>query len=224
MTQNKCAILILSPLTIAALVTAWLLDFLGITFWSNVLLGVFGSGFLTVLVSSINYSTERKKALNAFWTFGHKAAKNLNRYPFDSSIYDKANAIILMSEFDFSQLGDAYAEIDFILNNEGLKKRIFNELYCPLADAGDAVSYAADNIIRLRRDIPNNPQVYEDYVKAVDDVLVENEEKEIHGDGRIVKVSCKSNKIFAPCYERFNGFYWKIMYPFKKQEEEDNAD
>lgn len=222
MRQNKLVLFSLFPLTVIALLLAWVLDSSGYSFWSNVMLGIFGSSLLTVLVSGINYYTERRRILKAFWTAGHKAARNLNRYPICGTISEKADAIILMNEFDFEALRDAYSEINFIFNNKRLKKRIFDELYRPLEDAQGIVRNSADEITRLRRDIPDKPQVLEDYVKAVDDVLIET--KEYACNDNTLTIPCTSNKIFAPCYERFNGFYWKIMYPLRKQEEEESAD
>ena len=118
MKENKWTILIGFPLTVVALAGAWYLDSLGKSFGSNVLLGLFGSGFLTLFVALVNYLTKRREALENFWTLGYKAARAFNRYPIDGSPEEKMEAILLINEFDFDAVGDAYAAIDFLLGNK----------------------------------------------------------------------------------------------------------
>ena len=60
MKQNKWAIIVIFPITVIALLLAWDFDEIGCSFWSNVFLGVFGSGLLTAMVAVINYITERR--------------------------------------------------------------------------------------------------------------------------------------------------------------------
>lgn len=129
MKENNWTILIGFPLTVAALVGAWYLDGLGQSFWSNVLLGIFGSGFLTIVIAIVGYLTERRKTLESFWTLGHKAARAFNKYPIDGTAEEKIEAILLINEFDFAAFGDAYAAIDFLFGNKKARAKIYKELY-----------------------------------------------------------------------------------------------
>lgn len=221
MKENKWTILIGFPLTVAALAGAWYLDSLGKSFGSNVLLGIFGSGFLTLLVALVNYLTKRRETLEKFWTLGHKAARAFNKYPLDGSPEAKMEAILLINEFDFDAVGDAYAAIDFLLGNKKSRMKIGLELYAPIRDAGRTIADSAFNIIRLRRAIPGKMAVLEPYISNVDNVLIKTE-KSFHecDDGREIEMTCTCNRMTDLCYGRFNGFYWKLMYPWKKSEEE----
>lgn len=221
MKENKWTILIGFPLTVAALTGAWYLDSLGKSFGSNVLLGIFGSGFLTLLVALVNYLTKRRETLEKFWTLGHKAARAFNKYPLDGSAEEKIEAILLINEFDFDAVGDAYAAIDFLLGDKKTRMKIGSELYVPIRDAGRTIADSAFNIIRLRRAIPGKMAVLEPYISNVDNVLIKTEvtyhECE---DGRQIEVSDICNRMMNLCHDRFNGFYWKLMYPWKKSEKE----
>lgn len=221
MKENKWTILIAFPLTVAALTGAWYLDSLGKSFGSNVLLGIFGSGFLTLLVALVNYLTKRREALENFWTLGHKAARAFNKYPLDGSAEEKIEAILLINEFDFDVVGDAYAAIDFLLGNKKNRMKIGSEIYVPIRDAGCTIADSAFNIIRLRRAIPGKMAVLEPYISNVDNVLIKTEVS-YHEceDGRQIEVSDICNRMMNLCHDRFNGFYWKLMYPWKKTEEE----
>lgn len=144
-----------------ALVLAWYLDNLTNQFWSNVFLGIFGSGLLTVMVAVINYITERRKALEDFWIIGNKAAKIFNKYPLDRSLEEKIEAILLINEFDFTAFGDAYAAIDFLFGNKKARKIIYIEIYKPVREAGYTIAECASNIRKcsITTHLESHPQL-----------------------------------------------------------------
>lgn len=223
MRQNKWTILIDVPLTVAALIGAWYLDGFEQSFWCNVLLGIFGSGFLTLVVAIVNYLTERRKALETYWVLGHKAARAFNKYPLDGSAEEKIKAILLINEFDFAAFGDAYAAIDFLLHNKKTRAKIYSEIHEPVRDAGHTITDSAFNIARLRRALPDNMKALETYIANVDKKLIKTEVRYCEGeDGREFEMMCTCNRMTDLCYKQFNGFYWKAMYPLKKHEEEES--
>lgn len=225
MKQNKWAIIVVSPITVVALLLAWIFDKNEYGFWSNVFLGVFGSGLLTTMVAVINYIIERRTALETFWTQGHKAARNFNRYPLDGTDNEKADAVLLMNEFDFQSFGDAYAAIDFLFGNKKARKRIYSELYSPIRDIGHKLALYTAKISRLRRYAPENVAVLQSYIKELDEIFIEEYTgKYAYQDSATLTVTNRCNKLTDMCYDRFSGFYWKIMYPLKKQEEKESAD
>ena len=218
MRQNKWTIYITFPITVVALAGAWCLDVCEEPFWSNVLLGVFGSALLTLLVSCINYATERRKALEDFWTLGHKAVRAFNRYPLDGSLDEKADAILLINEFDFAAFGDAYSAIDFLFGNKKGRNKIYTEIYLPIREAGHTVLVNASQIIRLRRYAPENKKVLEIYITNVDNKLIKQETiTEDREDGQKLEMRCISNFLADHCLECFDGFYWRIMYPLRSR-------
>ena len=221
MKENKWTILIGFPLTVVALAGAWYLDSLGRSFWSNVLLGIFGSGFLTLLVALVNYLTKRREALENFWTLGHKAVRAFKKYPIDGTAEEKIEAILLINEFDFDSVGDAYAAIDFLLGNKKPRMKIGSEIYVPIRDAGRTITDSAFNIIRLRRAIPGRMDILAPYISNVDNVMIKTEVSHHEcEDGRQIEVREICNRMTDLCYGRFKGFYWKLMYPWKKSEKE----
>ena len=221
MTQNKWTCLICFPLSVIALFGAWCIAEGVYVFWSNVLLGVFGSGLLTFVVAAINYCTERRKALENFWTLGHKAARAFGKYPIGGNDAEKIESILIIGEFDYAAFDDAYASIDFLFGNKKRKQKIFAEIYRPVRDAGGIVSVSAFNIIRLRRAIPGNMKILERYISEVDKILITEEKSYVESEtGNKIEVTLTSNRMTDLCIERLDNFYWKTMYPRKKHEEE----
>lgn len=217
MRQNKLAITFLTPLAAFALISAWFFDNNEQVFWSNVLLGVFGSGFLTVLVSIINYANERRHTLETFWSYSKKFVNNCNQYPIDGSLIEKADAIILMSTFDYLILDDAYGDMDFIFKNKSTRHKIYTELYEPTKCIRQKISVSSGKIRILRREAPNNVVVLENYVREIDDLLIKSETEEICNSGKHdpIKYTTKCNKIHEQYVDRLNGFYYTIMYPIR---------
>ena len=220
MKQNKWTILISFPLTVATLVGAWYLDAGEQGFWSNVLLGVFGSGFLTLVIAIVNYLTERRRTLESFGTLGLKAARAFNKYPIDGTAEEKIEAILLINEVDFTGFGDAYAAIDFLFGNKKSRKKIYSEIYKPVQETRDTITESAFDIVRLRRAIPGNPALLEPYISNVDNKLIKTEVSYVeYEDGHKVEVKNISNRMTCMIYEKYNGFYRKLMYPLEKREE-----
>lgn len=213
MKQNKWTIIISLPLTVLAFILAWITNWTNNQFWCNVLLGVFGSGLLTFLVAIVNYRTEKRRTLEMFWTYARKAISNLNQYPIDGEISEKADTIILMKEFDRQPLDDTYGEMDFLFANHSVRKRIYNEIYVPIRDAKKEVNITAKKILRLRRYAPDNKGVLQQYIDAIDKILVSEITEEVKIGEETRKISVKCNKIADTCYDALNGFYYDTMYP-----------
>ena len=117
MRENKWIIVIGLPITAVVLLFAWSANIYGCDFLCNVLLGVFGSGLLTVMVGGINYLTMRRRTLEAFWSYGHKAISNLNRYSADDDLDTAIDVFLQMAEFDYQPFDDAFGEMCFLFHN-----------------------------------------------------------------------------------------------------------
>lgn len=225
MKQNKWSILFLSPLTILALLLAWGMDCLSITFWSNVMLGIFGSGLLTVMVAVINYATERRKTLEAFWSYGHKAIRNLNRYSPEDELDTKIDILLQMNEFDYQPFDDAYGEICFLFRNKKLRKEITERIYSPIMEVRNMLSEKSFHF-RLHKKASNgNRRVMDIFVSEIDKLLIERKENRYpQENGEMLTVSEVNTYKVHNLLTEFNDYYYWIMYPWKKKETAKDAD
>jgi len=76
----KWGIYISFPLSIVAIVTAFILNEYGFTIGSNAMLGVFGSGVLTFLTTLIGYRVERRKGLESFLAKAQQLISIISKY------------------------------------------------------------------------------------------------------------------------------------------------
>lgn len=226
MRNNKYAIIIITPMTVIALLSAWYLDSVGISFWSNVLLGVFGSGLLSAIIAAISYTTERKRTLENFWSYGHKAINNINKYKLSGSVEQRVDAVLAMNEFDYLPFDDAYGEICFMFSNKRLRRRIYIELYEPILNVRRAISEKTYHFREFKEvNGTGNKEVMETFLSEIDKLLVDSEPICWNmPDGTCKQTgTSRRNKLVRPLLETFNDFYYKLMYPFKKKEDVNNA-
>lgn len=225
MKQNKWCIIWISPMTILALFLAWKLDCLNITFWSNVFLGVFGSGLLTVMVAAINYTTERRKTLEAFWSYGHKVIKNLNRYSADDDLDTAIDIILQMKEFDYQPFDDAYGEICFLFQNKKLRKEITERIYAPIMEVRKAISDKSFHFALYKKATNGNRNVMTAFVAEIDELLIDRKEHHYpQENGEIFTMKEVSTYKVHNLLTEFNDYYYFVMYPWKKKEAAKNAD
>ena len=225
MRQNKWAIIIIFPVTLAALILAWFLDNYGCSFWSNVFLGVFGSGLLTVMVAVINYATERRKTLEAFWSYGHKAIRNLNRYSPEDELDVKIDILLQMNEFDYQPFDDAYGEICFLFHNKKLRKEITERIYAPIMEARKTISDKSFHFALYKKATEGNRNVMTAFVAEIDELLIERKEHHYPQEsGEVFTVKEVSTFKVHNLLSEFNDYYYFVMYPWKKKEATTNAD
>ena len=221
MRQNKVTILITGPLTIGALIVAWIMDYCSFEFWCNVFLGVFGSGLLTFMVSLINYITERRKTLEAFWSYGHKAIKNLNRYSADDDLDTAIDAFLQMQNYDYQPFDDAYGEICFFFHNKKLRKEIYERIYYPIMEVREILREKCFHFKLYKKASNGNRRVMADFVAEIDKLLIERK-KYTYSQENEKTNSCSYTNTYKVhnLLEEFNGFYYQIMYPWMKKEKE----
>lgn len=225
MRQNKWAILIVFPVTVTGLILAWFLDNYHFSFWSNVFLGVFGSGLLTVMVATINYATERRKTLEAFWSYGHKVIRNLNRYSSEDDLDTKIDILLQMNDFDYQPFDDAYGEICFLFRNKRLRKEITERIYLPIMEVRKMLAEKSFHFQLYKKAANGNRGIMEIFVSEIDTLLIQRKENQYSQEnGEILTVSeVRTYKVHNLLTE-FNDYYYWIMYPWMKKEAAKDAD
>lgn len=230
MKQNKLAIIVTAPVALMSLILAYIFNQLGVQggFWSNVMLGVFGSALLGLITAIINYAAERKNVMDAFFMHYVKALNNFrrflnNRYPKGPAEIDiTIETILRMDEFDYFPLDDTFRNMSFLFNNKNIRNRIFERMYQP--------------IVELHRKIIDSVQVIENY--RIGNLLTDERKKELIellDDCSDVTIagSIISNKrdgkvrlmqVIGKLQENADEFYNNMMYPSKAKERKNYAD
>ena len=110
MRTNKPAIIWSTIISVVALICSLVLQYFGLEYAANLLAGIFASGVLTIMISIINYRTERRKTLEQFYSYAKKAANNYNRFENDGDLERSIDSVLAMNDFDYIELDNAYGD------------------------------------------------------------------------------------------------------------------
>lgn len=224
MRTNKPAIIWSTIVTIAALICSLYLHYFSFEYWSNLFAGIFASGVLTIMISIINYRTERRKTLEQFYSYAKKAANNYNRFENDGDLERSINSILSMNDFDYIELDNAYGDMSFLFHDKKTRKYIFEKIYEPTLVLRRLIRKKCFHFKEYRKALNGNSRVMRIFVNEVAEAIMEYKEMTSvneHGVSMVMKTS--HNKVVEQLLEELNGRYYEIMYPHAKKEVK-NAD
>lgn len=231
MRTNKYAILITGGITIGSLIIAIVFHHLRLEFIANIFSGVFASGVLAVILAVIGYFQDRRETLEKFYRYAQKAKSNINRYDNDGCIEETIDTILLMNEFDYGELGEAYRDMCFLFHNKKLHDYIFNSIYRPILDISDLISEKSYHFKlhkkKMKRDSTDtwDIEAMKSFINEIDQAIMSRTNKQILGEhGKIVNMSFSENKVVFAIRRELAGKYYDIMYPWRKKEVSNDAD
>lgn len=219
MRTNKPAIIWSTIISVVALICSLILQYFGFEYGSNLLAGIFASGVLTIMISIINYRTERRKTLEQFYSYTKKAANNYNRFENEGDLERSIDSILAMNEFDYIELDNAYGDMCFLFHDKKTRKYIFEKIYEPTLMLRRLICEKCFHFKEYRKALHGNSRVMRLFVDEVAEAIMEC--KEItsvneHGVSMVMKTS--HNKVVEQLLEELNGRYYEIMYPHAKKE------
>ena len=231
MRTNKFAILLVGPLTLISLIASIVLyvnrqAFESFEFVANLFSGVFASGLLALILAGIGYFEDRRKTLEKFYTYAQKAVSNFNRYEKSDNIEQTINTILLMNEFDYTELNNAYADISFLIHDKKLHDYIFNSIYAPISELSDLICEKSYHFKLYKKQLAKDRQhtrgegAMKKFIEEIDNAIMSRTVHEIpNDDGTVFEMLCTENKVVFTLRKELRGKYYDIMYPWKKKEE-----
>lgn len=230
MRTNKYAILFTGGLTISSLIIAIVLHCNDLEFVANIFSGVFASGVLAVIMAFIGYFQDRREILEKFYRYAQKATTNINRYDNDSGIEETMDIILIMNDFDYGELGEAYRDICFLFHNKRLHNYIYHSIYRPINDIADLIAEKSYHFKIHKKNLKNSTNNWDmgamkSFVNEIDKAIMSRTIEQIPGeDGEIINMSCSENKVVLALRKELAGKYYDIMYPWTRKETAQNAD
>ena len=224
MRTNKPAIIWSIIVSVSALICSIILHHFSLEYWSNLFAGIFASGVLTIMISIINYRTERRKTLEQFYSYAKKAANNFNRFENDGDLERSIDSILAMNDFDYIELDNAYGDMCFLFNDKKTRKYIYEKIYEPTLVLRRLISEKCFHFNEYRKALHGNSRVMRIFVDEVAGAIMEYKEMKSvneHGVSMVMKTS--HNKIVEQLFEELDSRYYEIMYPRTKKEVK-NAD
>lgn len=222
MRTNKPAIIWSTILSVVALICSLILYYFNCEYWSNLFAGIFASGVLTIMISIINYHTERRKTLESFYSYANKAAYNFNRFENDGDLERSIDSILKMNEFDYIEMDNAYGDMCFLFNNKKTKKYIFEKIYEPTLSLRQLIGEKCFHFRQYRKAFNGNSRVMRIFVDEVAEAFMEYKEVEsVNENGVSMVMKTSRNKVVEQFHDELGGKYYKIMYPCMKKEVKD---
>ena len=233
MRTNKFAILLVGPLTLISLVAAIVFyiisryTFEAFEFVANVFSGIFASGLLAFILAGIGYFEERRKTLEKFYTYAQKAVSNFNRYEEDNDNIEQAiDIILLINEFDYTELDNAYGDISFLIHNKKRHDYIFDSIYGPITDLADLIREKSYHFKLYKKCLAKDRQhtrgegTMKMFIDEIDRAIMGRTIQDVPNDGGTAfRIPCSEKKIVFTLREELGGKYYDIMYPWKKEKE-----
>lgn len=214
----KNAIITTGLLTIISFIAAVILYFHTQIdqFWSNALLGVFGSGLLTLLTSIIGYGVERRKTFEGFAYKTKEILHVLNKYQISWGLDEKIVFFLNYHDISKADWDRYYGDFSFIADVQGKNRcYIYTKIYEPILKLNQTINKHVWHF-RWYEDGTGKNKVVGKFIKEIETQLIE-ETVEIAGtemsnvDGGITMTTTK-NKLVCDIQREINGKYYQLMY------------
>ena len=219
MRTNKPAIIWSTIISVVALICSLVLQYFGLEYAANLLAGIFASGVLTIMISIINYRTERRKTLEQFYSYAKKAANNYNRFENDGDLERSIDSVLAMNDFDYIELDNAYGDMSFLFHDKKTRKYIFEKIYEPTLVLRKLISEKCFHFREYKKAFSGNSRVMRIFVDEVAVAIMSQQEMtSVNEHGVSIVMKTTHNKAVEQLLEELDGRYYKIMYPRAKKE------
>lgn len=210
MRTNRLAIYSLTPLTLISLLLAIFFRNCS-SFTSNVFLGVFGSSLLTLIMAVINYFNERRRTCELFYQYAKKAIHNYGKYHIDYDFDKKIDTVLLMNEFDYSALDNAYGDFAFLFHNKKLHKKIGNQIYQLTLDAREIIAVKSFHFNEYKQAENGNKPVMNVFINELDEFFIKKDITTFEDSP--ATITHYRNHIVDKIDKNLVGWYFELMYP-----------
>ena len=219
MRTNKPAIIWSTIISVVALICSLVLQYFGLEYAANLLAGIFASGVLTIMISIINYRTERRKTLEQFYSYAKKAANNYNRFENDGDLERSIDSVLAMNDFDYIELDNAYGDMSFLFHDKKTRKYIFEKIYEPTLVLRKLISEKCFHFREYRKAFSGNSRVMRIFVDEVAVAIMSHQEMtSVNEHGVSIVMKTTHNKAAEQLLKELDGRYYEIMYPHAKKE------
>lgn len=210
---QKYNIILSISICIISLIVALILSEFSYSFWSNIFIGIFSSGILTLLLSIAAYRIERKNALEAFYSSVLEVVNNFNIYEYKDDLEKTMNIVLKMNEFNYKDLDMSYGNIDFLLTYKKQREYIYNNIYSKITNIRKIISEKAFHFKEYNKASNGNLRVMKHFVEEIDDKFMFRSVEEVFNEeGENHKIAYVYNKLTVEILEELNGKYYDLMY------------
>lgn len=212
----KNALLVTFALTIAAFWGAIIINFVvkADSFWTNALLGVFGSSLLTFTTSVVGYRVERRKTFEGFWYETLEILKTLNKYQIGWTLEEKIS--FFLSYHDTSKVSwDRYfGDFSFLFNwKKKTSNYIYSNIYQPILEINSLISSHVWHFRWYKDGSGRNDVVVGEFVQKIEELIIETTQPNPNDPkGNPYSMNCTKNRIINLIGNELEEKYYILMY------------
>ncbi len=178
----------------------------------DILLSIFGSSFLTLLLSIAGYKIEKRRILENFYKSIKKYIRYWSTYDSNDSLKDKCHYFVNFYMKDFPDIGLSYSEIYFLNDkNDNDRKYIYNKIYMKCFKLIELIQSHYWHFKWYLDGSGKRDEAIEKYINEIEAIMLDIEEGNV----------CTSvmPKITDELQEELNGRYYEIMYGKKNNKD-----
>lgn len=224
MRTYRNATVITALLTIGSfLVAAYLNFWTGVDpFWCNLLLGIFGSSFLTFITSVVGYRVERRKTFEGFSYFSKEILRNLNKYQTSWTLDEKIDFFLAYHDISCAEWDRYFGEFCFLFDFRKKKRQyIYENIYQPLLMVNQKIGHHIWHFRWHKDGSGRNEQVMKRFLQEIEDLIIETTVEEypnledfpedMRDSIEVNTISTTRNKIVEDVQKELIGKYYCYM-------------
>jgi hypothetical protein len=204
----------LVPFTAISLLISIYANYVNQSFVSNVFIGLFGSGALTVIASIIGYRVERRFALEQFYFDVKRILKVIMQYDYSMGLNEKIDYFINFHSFEQSDIDVSVGRLYFFFDNKETFSYIYESIYNPVCELRNWINLHYWNFRCHKDGSVRNETVMIKYIDEIENVLL-GINKHDYGTSITPKLS-------QSIYNELSNKFYILMYgkkAYKKQTE-----
>lgn len=213
MQLKKYIIILTATICVVSLVFVAVYQRCGKAFVADILIGIFSSSFLAFLVSILEYANERRETMEKFYSAALEAIHVINQYRVDYDLDVAIDRVLLIKNYDYSDLDNAYGALKFLFRDKRTKKYIFEKIYDPICQLHNELVEPCHHLSLYKDGVTKNKEVAKANVEKATELLTYTDEIQVEcGDGVVMQCNYVQNKLYNPIHEELEGHYRDIMY------------
>lgn len=199
-------------LTVSSFIVTIILHYLckGIEFefWSNIVLAIFGSSILAFITSAIGYFSEKRNALEGFWSSTMTLLHYINKYELNWDLEKKIDFYLNYIDIDKSlwdlNFGTIYFLIDFGRTDQNY---IYEYIYSPINKFNQEVQNHEFHFRWHKDGSGKNDRVMKAFVSELENMFMEK----ISVQHSFITVLIQ-NKLVKSILKELHGKYYYMIY------------
>lgn len=223
----KNAIIITFFITAISFLVAFYLNFFTSfdPFWCNTLLGIFGSGLLTLITSIISYRIERRKTFEGFSYCTKIILHDLNKYQSSWNLEKKIDFFLEYHDVNHIDWDRYFGDFCFLFDfKRKHRKYIYAKIYEPILAVNQAINNHLWHFRWHKDGSGKNEKVMQIFVKEIESLIIQTitETYPNGNDIQNITVTSTKNKLVSDIQQELNGEYYRLMYGNKIYQESES--